>query len=168
MERLVAARRQSPEVTITANERAMQEQMGVYPGEPWTASRHARQELMPQCGNLTTLKRIRAVLAAALDEGRLRGAQQQHTFLWHAYRVFENAAVTEGHDVSWAWPLLGICGARLSLSIPMGLHLWPRTAGRTTALGLAACEGGWRGGGVAGKFGAWLAVTPASGRSSYR
>eukprot|EP00974_Lingulodinium_polyedra_P016467 1595457-Lingulodinium_polyedra.AAC.1 len=49
-----------------------------------------------------------AILAAALDEGRARGPQHQHAFLYHAYRVVEMAAATEGHDLAWGWPLLGI------------------------------------------------------------
>eukprot|EP00971_Amphidinium_carterae_P200783 3984350-Amphidinium_carterae.1 len=28
--------------------------------------------------------------------------------LWHVYRVLESAAVSERHDMSYAWPLLGI------------------------------------------------------------
>jgi hypothetical protein len=32
----------------------------------------------------------------------------QHAFLFHAYRVIEGAATSVEHDLSYAWPLLGI------------------------------------------------------------
>eukprot|EP00973_Karenia_brevis_P085308 11839085-Karenia_brevis.AAC.1 len=98
IERVIATRRESPDVIIAANERAIKQVLGVLAGESWSVTRHTRQELMPQCGNFTTLKRILAVLSAALDEGRSRGALHQHAFLWHAYRVFEAAALSEGHE----------------------------------------------------------------------
>ena len=60
------------------------------------------------CGNFATLSRMLTIMSAALDEGRLRGAVVQRAFLWHAYRVLELAAVSEGHDLAYGWPLLGI------------------------------------------------------------
>lgn len=108
LERVLATRRQHPEVVIAANDRAIQDSLHVLPGESWSVSRHARQDVIPQCGGFSTLRRVVAVLAAALDEGRLRGGLHQHAFLYHAYRVFELAAAAEDHDVAWSWPLLGI------------------------------------------------------------
>ncbi len=36
-------------------------------------SRHAREAVLPHLGSYLTLKRVMAILAAALDEGRTRG-----------------------------------------------------------------------------------------------
>ena len=108
LERLIATRRAHPEVIVASNEQAIREQMRSLPGEAWSVSRHAEREVLPYCGSFVTLKRMVAILAAALDEGRTRGALHQHAFLYHAYRVVESAAVSEGHDLAWGWPLLGV------------------------------------------------------------
>eukprot|EP00971_Amphidinium_carterae_P296090 5881307-Amphidinium_carterae.1 len=108
LERLISTRRLHPAVVIAASEKAAKESLQVMPGESWSVTRHANTALMPHCGNFVTLKRCIAMVSAALDEGRTRGYAQQHALLWHIYRVLESAAVSERHDMSYAWPLLGI------------------------------------------------------------
>ena len=108
VDRLIATRRSHPEVIDAANDQAIKEALGTLPGETWSVGRHAERFVVPHAGNFLTLKRIAAILAAALDEGRTRGLVHQHAFLYHAYRVVEAASVSEGHDMGWAWPLLGI------------------------------------------------------------
>lgn len=108
LERLIATRRRHPEVVIASNEEAVREAMGTLPGESWTMRLHAERHLLSHAGNFTTLRRVAVILAAALDEGRLRGAQHQHAFLYHAYRVVELACLDEHHDLAWGWPMLGI------------------------------------------------------------
>ena len=100
LERLLATRRRHPDVTIAANERGVREGLGVLSNEPWSVLRHARSEVLPHAGSFLTLKRIIVVLAAAIDEGRTRGALQQQAFLWHAYRVFEGDAQSSSHNLS--------------------------------------------------------------------
>lgn len=108
MDRLIATRRSHPEVIIAANDQAVKEALGTLPGETWSVGRHAERFVLPHAGNFLTLKRLGAILAYALDEGRTRGLLHQHAFLYHAYRVVEAASINEGHDMGWAWPLLGI------------------------------------------------------------
>jgi hypothetical protein len=108
MERLIATRRNHPEVIIAANEVSIKQTLGTLPGETWSVSRHAAAHLLPHAGTFLTLKRMATILAAALDEGRTRGGLHQHAFLYHAYRVVEGAVNSDGHDLGWAWPLLGI------------------------------------------------------------
>ena len=108
LERLIATRRTHPSVVTAANDEAIRAALNVLPGESWSVSRHAEVRLLPHAGSFLTLKRVAVMLAAALDEGRMRGLEHQHAFLYHAYRVVEAAVLTEGHDLSWAWPLLGI------------------------------------------------------------
>lgn len=107
MERLVATRRAHPEVVIRANDRAIQESLGAYAGEAWAYQRHARQCLVPECGNWATLKRLLVAVAAAIDEGRVRGPLHQHAMMIHIYRVLESTALSSG-DSAYAWPLLGL------------------------------------------------------------
>ena len=108
MERLIATRRSHPEVIVAANEAAVRESLNALPGDAWSMKAHAEKYVIPQAGTFTTLKRMAAILAAALDEGRARGPMHQHAFLFHAYRVIEGAATSVEHDLSYAWPLLGI------------------------------------------------------------
>ena len=77
-------------------------------GEAWSFRRHGEQELIPMCGNFSTLKRIIMMLACALDEGRAYGAEAQTAFLLHAYRVAEATARDPQHEMQWPWPLLGV------------------------------------------------------------
>jgi len=107
LERLIATRQAHPEVITAANDQALRNAMGALPGESWSVRRHAAG-LMSHCGNFVTLQRILVVLAAIIDEGRIRGPAHQHALAWHAYRVFESGALRPGHDLTWAWPLLGI------------------------------------------------------------
>ena len=75
MERLQATRRAHPDVGIAANERRIKETLGVLDGELWSAARYVREVVIPRAGAFTTLKRMAAVLAAIIDEGRTRGGR---------------------------------------------------------------------------------------------
>ena len=108
MERIKLTRRSRPDVVIQASEMAARENSRVQPGEQWSWSLHAVREDMPAAGNFLTLKRMLAVIAAALDEGRVHGLQQEHAFLHHAYKMLKDAAHSPGHDMQWGWPILGI------------------------------------------------------------
>ena len=108
LERIKRTRRERPEVVFQAGVDAVTEQLGVLEGEAWSFRRHADTELIPQCGNFATLKRMLAVIAAALDEGRTHGAASQAAFLIHVYRVLEATARDPNHEMQWPWPLLGI------------------------------------------------------------
>ena len=95
LERIVATRRAHPKVVVAANDRVTREALGLLPGESLSVQRHARELLIPQAGNFSTLKRMAIMIAGALDEGRQRGAVDQHALLWHMYRVIESAALSE-------------------------------------------------------------------------
>ena len=113
LERIVATRRAHPEVVVAANDRVTREALGLLPGESLSVQRHARELLIPQAGNFSTLKRMAIMIAGALDEGRQRGSVHQHALLWHMYRVVESAALSETRDLEFGWPLLGLpdpCG----------------------------------------------------------
>ena len=108
LERIVATRRAHPEVVVAANDRVTREALGLLPGESLSVQRHARELLIPQAGNFSTLKRMAIMIAGALDEGRQRGSAHQHALLWHVYRVIQSAALSETHDLEFGWPLLGL------------------------------------------------------------
>ena len=93
---------------MEAAESIAKEQLGVLGSEAWNWRRHTEQELIPLCGNFSTLKRMLAILSAALDEGRTYGLPQQQAFLQHAYKVMEATARDPHHEMQWSWPLLGI------------------------------------------------------------
>ena len=108
LERIKRTRRERPELVMEAAESIAREQLGVLGTESWNWRRHTEQELLPLCGNFTTLKRMLAILSAALDEGRTYGLPQQQAFLQHAYKVMEATARDPHHEMQWSWPLLGI------------------------------------------------------------
>ena len=108
LERIKRTRRERPELVVEAAENIAKEQMGVLEGEAWNWRRHAEQELQPCTGNFTTLKRMIAMVAAALDEGRSYGLPQQQALLVHIYKVLEATARDPNHEMQWPWPLLGI------------------------------------------------------------
>ena len=82
--------------------------MGALPGDSWCVRLHAERHLLPAAGSFTTLKRMSMMIACALDEGRTRGGQAQHAFLYQCYRVCELACLEDGHELEFGWPLLGI------------------------------------------------------------
>jgi hypothetical protein len=108
LERIKRTRRERPELVLEAAESIAKEQLGVLSGESWNWRRHAESELLPHCGNFSTLKRMIVLIAACLDEGRVYGPQQQHALLQHAYKVLEATAKDPSHEMQWSWPLLGI------------------------------------------------------------
>ena len=101
LERIVATRRAHSEVVVAANDRVTREALGLLPGESLSVQRHARELLIPQAGNFSTLKRMAIMIAGALDEGRQRGSVHQHALLWHMYRVVESAALSETRDLEF-------------------------------------------------------------------
>ena len=78
LERIVATRRAHPEVVVAANDSVTREVLGLLPGESLSVQRHARELLIPQAGNFSTLKRMAIMIAGALDEGRQRGSVHRH------------------------------------------------------------------------------------------
>ena len=95
---------------MAANDRVTREALGLLSGESLSVQRHARELLIPQAGNFSTLKRMAIMIASALDEGRQRGSVHQHAQLWHMYRVVESAALSETRDLEfsgrcWGYPI---------------------------------------------------------------
>ena len=101
LERIKRTRRLHPEVVYEAGVDSLKEQLGVLEGEAWSWKRHAESELIPQCGNFQTLKRMLAMVSTALDEGRVYGATAQAAFLVHMYRVLEATARDPAHEMQW-------------------------------------------------------------------
>ena len=108
LERIKRTRRERPDLVVEAAEAIAKEQLGVLAGESWNWRRHAESELLPACGNFSTLKRMLVLVAACLDEGRVYGLEQQQALLQHAYKVLEATARDPSHEMQWSWPLLGI------------------------------------------------------------
>ena len=109
IQRVIRTRRDQPQTLIQAHEFLVKNKMGVLPGESWNWMKFFKEEILKQCGNFVTLKRIGAILAAALDEGRSGNALRQHAFLIQALSIVEEAAKDQkSHDLGWSWPLLGI------------------------------------------------------------
>jgi len=108
LERIQATRRQRPDLVIAAGEKMVKEQLGVLGDEAWSWRRHAETELLPACGGFTTLKRMVAMTAMALDEGRACGPEAQTAALVHIYKVLDATARDPAHEMQWPWPLLGV------------------------------------------------------------
>ena len=108
LERIRTTRRSRSDIVEMATEKALKESQGVQEGEVWSWTIHARDSALPACGNYATLKRTIAILAKALDEGKVHGPGAERGFLLHAYRVMAGAALNPNHEVDWNWPLLGI------------------------------------------------------------
>jgi len=108
LERIKATRRQRPELVVAAGESMVREHLGVLGDEAWSWKRHAETELMPAAGSFATLKRMIAMVAMALDEGRQYGPEAQTAALVHVYKVLDATARDPAHELQWPWPLLGI------------------------------------------------------------
>lgn len=108
LERIKRTRRERPDLVVEAAEAIAKEQLGVLSGEAWNWRRHVESELLPVCGNFSTLKRMLVLVAACLDEGRVYGLEQQQALLQHVYKVLEATARDPAHEMQWSWPLLGI------------------------------------------------------------
>jgi len=107
LDKCIHTRRTNPEATIQAHERIVQQRLQVLPGESWSWTRYYQVEVEPHAGNFLTLKRMGALIAAALDEGRTRSLLSQHAMLMTAMSVIESAAKDGSHELGWGWPLLG-------------------------------------------------------------
>ena len=108
LERIKRTRRENSGVIVSAGERSVMEDLRVLPGESWSWLRHAESELLPSCGTFATLKRVIVMVACALDEGRAVSLEAQQAFLVHVYRVLEQAAKEDKHDLGYGWPILGV------------------------------------------------------------
>ena len=108
LDRLLETRRRNPRIVIQAAEQKLREDLGRLPGEPISWLAWAREDLVPQVRTYHTLSRVLVMVAGAIDEGRVRGAECQHAMLLHIMRVLEDAARREGHDLGPCYPLLGL------------------------------------------------------------
>jgi len=84
------------------------EKLNVLPGQAWSYHAFYAAEVEPFCGHFTTLKRLGALVAGALDEGRSGSLNRQHAYLASAMALIEGAAKSADHDLAWGWPLLGV------------------------------------------------------------
>ena len=108
LQKVLRTRRFQPEVIVAAHEEMVKQELGVAEGGAWTWRRYGEEQILPHCGNFTTLKRLAVILTRALDEGRQGSLMQQHAFLAQAISVVEGAAKDPAHDLGWGWPLLGV------------------------------------------------------------
>ena len=108
LERIRKTREEHPEIILAAHENAVKKDLGVLPGEAWSWTRHCYETVLPHCSHFRSLKRICALLAAALDKGRSGSLERQQALLCQMYTVCEAAAKDPSHDLGWGWPVLGI------------------------------------------------------------
>ena len=108
LERIRKTREEHPEILLAAHEKAVKKDLGVLPGEAWSWIRHCYEAVLPHCSRFRSLKRICALLAAALDEGRTGSLERQQALLCQMYTVCESAAKDPSHDLAWGWPVLSI------------------------------------------------------------
>ena len=98
LERVRKTREEHLEIILAAHEDAVKRDPGVLPGEAWSWTRHACDEVLPRCGHFRSLKQFTAMVAAALDEGRSGCLQRQQALLCQMYTVCESAAKDLRHD----------------------------------------------------------------------
>jgi hypothetical protein len=111
MQRIQSTGRLRPDVVVEASERAAQAESRVYPGEQWPWTIHTERDLLPDAGNIATLKRMLMRSAAALDVGRIYGLEVQNAYLRRIHKVLSDMAGDRDHNVEWSWPILGIADA---------------------------------------------------------
>ena len=54
------------------------------------------------------MPRTISIICGAIEEGERYGGLSQAAFLHHALRVVSDAALSQDHNMSWGWPILGI------------------------------------------------------------
>ena len=106
--KLLRTRRSHPEAYVAAYEQVVTEKMHILPGHAWSYHQFYMTEVEPFCGHFVTLKRLGALVAGAMDEGRSGSLARQHAYLASALALIEGAAKAADHDLSWGWPLLGV------------------------------------------------------------
>jgi len=106
--KLLRSRRAQPDAYVAAYEQVVTEKMHILPGHAWSYHQFYMTEVEPFCGHFVTLKRLGALVAGAMDEGRSGSLSRQHAYLASALALIEGAAKAPDHDLSWGWPLLGI------------------------------------------------------------
>ena len=108
LEKVRKTREEYPAIILASHEAVVKKDLGVLPGESWSWTRHAYEEVLGHCGHFKSLKRFICMVAAALDEGRAGSLERQQAMLCQIYTVFESAAKDPSHDSAWGWPVLGI------------------------------------------------------------
>ena len=108
LEKLRKTREEHPAIILASHEVVVKKDLGVLPGESWSWTRHAYEEVIGHCGHFKSLKRFICMVAAALDEGRSGSLERQQAMLCQIYTVCESAAKDPSHDLAWGWPVLGI------------------------------------------------------------
>ena len=108
LEKVRKTREEYPAIILASHEAVVKKDLGVLPGESWSWTRHAYEEVLGHCGNFKSLKRCICMIAAALDEGRAGSLERQQAMLCQIYTVCESAAKDPSHDLTWGWPVLGI------------------------------------------------------------
>jgi len=106
--KLLRTRRTYPDAYVAAYEQVVTEKMKVLPGHAWSWHQFYQREIEPSCGHFLTLKRLGALVAGALGEGRSGSLNRQHAYLASALAIIEGAAKSPDHDLAWGWPLLGV------------------------------------------------------------
>ena len=100
LQRILRTRQKYPDVITAAHESRVWEDLMTLPGECSSWQRHAKEQILHHCGHYRTIRRV--------IEGRLGGFERQLAVLCQIYGVLESAAKDSGHDLAWAWPLLGL------------------------------------------------------------
>ena len=108
IEKLKRSREQRPELTSSAHEKEVMEDLKVLPGEAWSYSRHAEQMVLPQAAGYHGLRKTIVILASALDLHRAKGPEHARAFVAQAYKAAQCAASHPQHQWGYGWPLLGI------------------------------------------------------------
>ena len=108
LEKVRKTREEYPAIILASHEAVVKKDLGVLPGESWSWTRHAYEEVLGHCGHFKSLKRFICMVAAALDEGRAGSLERQQAMLCQIYTVCESAAKDPSHDLAWGWPVLGI------------------------------------------------------------
>ena len=108
LERIRRTRRQRPDVVVVAHEKSARADLGTLAGESWSWAQHCERKVLPHVKTFRTLQRVLAAVAGALDEGRTHGLECQNAYLHHLYRCLEHAAKDPGHELGYAFPILGI------------------------------------------------------------
>ena len=100
LEKVRKTREEYPAIILASREAGVKKDLGSPPGESWSRTRHAYEEVIDHCGHFKSLKRFICMVAAALDEGRAGSLERQQAMLCQIYTVCESAAKDPSHDLA--------------------------------------------------------------------
>ena len=108
IERIRRTTEKRPDLIVLSLERETMRRLMVLPGESWSFSRHAREQVLPLAGGHHTLRKVIVGLAHLLDLARTESPTRVYAFATQFYKATQAAAAHPNKEWAYGWPLLGL------------------------------------------------------------